>query len=178
MTKELLILNALEFAAIAHEGQKRKFTGEPYIVHPIDVARRVANAQASSTEAIIVALLHDVIEDTKYTYEDISRKFGTKIADYVLEVSKVSSSEMGNRATRKHIDLLHYSRASAVGQTVKLADIQSNTKHIIRDDPNFAKTYLRECMNLAVALDLGDAELRSTVISDLENKMSSLNLIC
>ncbi|QDP84265.1 bifunctional (p)ppGpp synthetase/guanosine-3',5'-bis(diphosphate) 3'-pyrophosphohydrolase [Chryseobacterium sp. SNU WT5] len=84
-----LIRKAFDIAIDAHKDQRRK-TGEPYIYHPIEVAKIVANEIGLGTTSIACALLHDVIEDSDYTYEDLLKIFGKKIADIVNGLTKIS----------------------------------------------------------------------------------------
>ena len=77
-----LIRTAFEFAREAHQGVKRK-SGEPYILHPIAVAKIAAKEIGLGTKSVIAALLHDVVEDTDYTVEDIANLFGAKFASLV-----------------------------------------------------------------------------------------------
>ena len=77
-----LVLKAFEFARAAHDGVRRR-SGEPYIIHPIAVATIVVEEIGLGCKSIVTALLHDVVEDTDYTVEDISRLFGAKIASLV-----------------------------------------------------------------------------------------------
>ena len=80
---------AFEFAQEAHKDQKRK-SGEPYIIHPLAVAQIVAEELRLDSESIMAALLHDVIEDTGATHEDVARIFSPTIADLVEGVSKLT----------------------------------------------------------------------------------------
>lgn len=84
-----LIRKAFDISLDAHKDQRRK-TGEPYIYHPIEVAKIVANEVGLGATSIACALLHDVIEDSDYTYEDLSKIFGKKIADIVNGLTKIS----------------------------------------------------------------------------------------
>lgn len=84
-----LIRTAFDIALDAHKDQRRK-TGEPYIYHPIEVANIVANEIGLGATSIACALLHDVIEDSEYKYEDIKKIFGEKIADIVNGLTKIS----------------------------------------------------------------------------------------
>lgn len=84
-----LIRKAFDIALDAHKDQRRK-TGEPYIYHPIEVAKIVANEIGLGANSIACALLHDVIEDSDYTYEDLNKIFGKKIADIVNGLTKIS----------------------------------------------------------------------------------------
>ena len=80
---------AFEFAEKSHDGQKRK-SGEPYIIHPLAVAQIVAEELKLDSESIEAALLHDVIEDTPATHEDVAKMFSPTIADLVEGVSKLT----------------------------------------------------------------------------------------
>ncbi|MHA6697658.1 RelA/SpoT family protein [Chryseobacterium sp. A321] len=84
-----LIRRAFDLALDAHKDQRRK-SGEPYIYHPIEVAKIVANEIGLGATSIACALLHDVVEDSDYTYEDLEKRFGKKIADIVNGLTKIS----------------------------------------------------------------------------------------
>lgn len=79
--------DAFEFARAAHSSQKRK-SGEPYIIHPVNVARIVAEELELGADPVIAAFLHDVVEDTSYTIEDIKERFGDEVAFLVGVVTK------------------------------------------------------------------------------------------
>lgn len=133
------------FATAAHAavGQTRKYTGEPYVVHPLEVAALVESV--GGTEAMIAAaLLHDVLEDTAVTVDVLEEQFGSEVADLVLWLTDVSKPEDGNRSTRKALDRQHSAAAPAAAQTVKVADLISNTRSIVAHDPGFAKVYIEE----------------------------------
>ena len=153
-----IIEKAEQFAVQAHGPQKRKYTGDPYIVHPIEVSQIVKTVPHTNA-MIAAAILHDVIEDTEATYDDVAVNFGTVVADLVEELTDVSKPEDGNRAVRKALDRAHLAKASADAQTIKLADIISNTKDIKANDPKFAKVYIPEMKALLEVLDKGDSEL-------------------
>jgi RelA/SpoT family (p)ppGpp synthetase len=90
------VLEAYEFGAAAHEGQTRK-SGEPYITHPVAVAQELAEMHLDS-EAICAAILHDVVEDTPATLEEIQEKFGEDVALIVDGVSKLDQIQFRSRA--------------------------------------------------------------------------------
>lgn len=148
------IQRVIDFATAAHAGQKRKYSREPYINHPLEVASIVAgcpeieknygHATHYFEEMIAVALLHDTLEDTDTTYTDLYREFGKSIADTVLELTNVSTPSDGDRATRKEIERNHLLLASPIAKTIKLADLISNLEDIAEEDPDFAKIYVRE----------------------------------
>ena len=92
------IERAFKFAREAHKGVRRR-SGEPYILHPIAVARIVSREIGLGSTSICAALLHDVVEDTDYTVEDIERHFGPKIAQLVDGLTKISGGIFGDRAS-------------------------------------------------------------------------------
>ena len=83
------IKEAFEFANEAHKGVKRR-SGEPYILHPLAVAKIAVKEIGLGTTSVISALLHDVVEDTDYTVEDIANLFGPKVASIVDGLTKIS----------------------------------------------------------------------------------------
>ena len=93
-----IITKAYNFANQAHKGIKRR-SGEPYIMHPIAVASIVCNEIGLGSTSICAALLHDVVEDTDYTVEDIENIFGPKIAQIVDGLTKISGGIFGDRAS-------------------------------------------------------------------------------
>lgn len=155
-----MLLRALHFATEAHEGQKRKYTGEPYVRHPIDVSWIMRDLPVTE-EVHCAALLHDTIEDTYTTYDDIWGEFGERVAMLVAELTDVSKPEDGNRATRKAIDREHLAIASPEAQTIKLADIISNTSSIKEHDPKFWEVYQQEMKELLKVLTKGNKELHA-----------------
>ncbi len=93
-----IIERAFRFAREAHRGVRRR-SGEPYIMHPIAVARIVIEELGLGSTSICAALLHDVIEDTEYTREDLAASFGDKIADLVEGLTKISGGIFGDKAS-------------------------------------------------------------------------------
>ncbi|WP_304963478.1 HD domain-containing protein, partial [uncultured Duncaniella sp.] len=93
-----IIERAFKFARSAHEGVRRR-SGEPYILHPIAVAKIASREIGLGSTSICAALLHDVVEDTEYTVEDIERQFGKKIAELVEGLTKISGGIFGDRAS-------------------------------------------------------------------------------
>ena len=148
------------FATAAHAAvaQLRKYTGEPYIVHPaevVSIVRRVPHTDAM----LAAAWLHDVVEDTGVTLETVRAEFGSEVAELVGWLTDVSRPDHGNRAARKAVDRAHSASAPAAAQTVKLADLISNTRSILEHDAKFAKTYLEEKRLLLEVMTKGDSTL-------------------
>ena len=142
MTK-LRLQDVFAFAIEAHKGQKRKYTGEDYIVHPMAVSRMVSLYGGSLIQQA-GALLHDVVEDTQYTLADINANFGHEVATMVKWLTDTSRPEDGNRAIRKEIDRKRLAEAPAEAQFVKLADLIDNSKTIFVFDKGFAPLFKKE----------------------------------
>ena len=154
-----IVRRALLFAEYAHEGQTRKYTGEPYINHPVAVASLVAKYHPYRNDMIIAALLHDTVEDTAVTQDEIRQKFGEDVAWLVFWLSDVSKPEDGNRVIRKEKDRKRISMAPAEAKTIKLADLIDNSSSIIKYDPAFAKIYMKEKELLLEVLKEGNSAL-------------------
>ena len=135
------VSDALLFATGAHGDQRRKYTGEPYIIHPIEVMMLVRQYGGDETMQI-AALLHDVVEDTNVEPWQIETSFGVRVRALVDQLTE--PAHLGNRATRKAAEAARLGQVSADAQTIKCADLISNTRSIVERDPNFAKVYLRE----------------------------------
>ena len=173
-------LNAiLEFATIAHQGQKRKYTGEPYIVHPIAVADKVAEI-GGSMEMQAAALLHDVLEDTDVSVEELGQFLFCTVAvkdsaedilqmviDLTDEFEKAKYPDL-NRKTRKAKEADRLSRVSADAQTVKYCDLFDNTSSITEHDAGFAKVYLKEKAVLLEAMTDGDPGMRTQCLNQIK----------
>ena len=93
-----IIERAYRFAKEAHKGIRRR-SGEPYILHPIAVARIASQEIGLGSTSICAALLHDVVEDTDYTVDDIRQNFGAKIAQLVDGLTKISGGIFGDKAS-------------------------------------------------------------------------------
>ncbi|NQZ53242.1 MAG: HD domain-containing protein [Piscirickettsiaceae bacterium] len=155
-----LIRRAKRFAEERHGeiNQIRKYTGEPYITHPAAVAKIVASVKHTD-EMIAASWLHDTVEDTRATTEDIYDLFGSEVGYLVQCVTDVSKLSDGNRAVRKALDRNHIAQASAGAQTIKLADLIHNTLSIVEHGGDFAKIYLAEKRLLLDVLRDGDKDL-------------------
>lgn len=163
-----IVEKAKKFAATAHASinQVRKYTNEPYIVHPAEVARTVLSVPHS--EAMLAAAwLHDVVEDTPVTIEEIHAEFGEEVAELVGWLTDVSTKADGNRAVRKAIDRAHTAAAPAEAQTVKIADLLSNSRSILEHDLNFGAVYLAEKALLLEVLTKGDATLYARAVAEV-----------
>lgn len=141
-----LTSDAYRFAARAHEGQVRKYTGKPYLTHCVAVAELVRE-KTTDPEIIAAALLHDTLEDTDTTFEDLRDVLGLEVAHLVLELTDVYTKEQFpdmNRAERKRLETNRLAQISDDAKLIKICDIASNTADIVKNDPKFAVLYLKE----------------------------------
>lgn len=146
----------LSFVTEAHGEQVRKYTGEPYTVHLVEVADLVKEFAPSLFCGVEVALCHDLFEDTEVghaTLEKMLRYFdytgyqAETICNAVYELTDQFTPERYpklNRAKRKEFEAERYSRFSKLAKSVKLADLISNTRSIAAHDAKFARVYLQE----------------------------------
>jgi guanosine-3',5'-bis(diphosphate) 3'-pyrophosphohydrolase len=130
----LLLLRATEFAADRHQGQRRKGeTKRPYIGHCIEVARLIAEIAKSDDPTILsAAILHDILEDTETTREELSEAFGERVADFVWQVTDDKSLP---KKERKKLQIDHAPHLSPAAKLIKLADRISNVREIATDPP-------------------------------------------
>ena len=135
-------LLAQGFAMCAHRNQRRKYEDVPYMVHPIRVAR-IVHEYTDDANVIAAAMMHDVLEDTDVTAEEMRRVFGDPMTDLVLEVTDVSRPSDGKSAVRKEKDKEHLAKSSPGGAIIKLADLIDNCVSITAHDKGFAPIYLR-----------------------------------
>ncbi|WP_313656364.1 HD domain-containing protein [Pantoea sp.] len=166
---------ARRFATEAHAGagQRRKYTDEPYIVHPAAVAELVRSV--THDEALLAAAwLHDTVEDTATTQQDIEAHFGQRVASLVAMLTDSDPTTAKNRAARKVAHFRHTASASSEAQTIKLADIIDNTRAIVRFDPDFARIYLVEKQIQIALLKQGDAQLWQQASTIIENGLAQL----
>lgn len=160
-----IVEKAKVFAIAAHSavGQLRKYTNEPYWVHPIEVME-IVKTVPHTPEMLAAALLHDVVEDTKVTLAVVDQEFGRAVMYLVNSLTDISKPEHGNRAFRKAMDVAWISQASVAAKTVKLADIISNCSSIKLHDPEFAVTYLAEKRDMLAVLKDGDPVLYAQAV--------------
>tara|TARA_R110002126_G_C10329355_1_gene489729 strand:+ start:163 stop:678 length:516 start_codon:yes stop_codon:yes gene_type:complete len=162
------IERALMYAYRAHRGQVRKYTGEPYITHPISVCAIVESVEHDES-MLMAALLHDVVEDTAITLDEIAANFGNDVACHVEDLTDVSTPSDGNRKIRKDMDRAHTSHASNDAKTIKLADLIHNSSSITQYDTDFAAIYMKEKKSLLEVLIGGNRELHSRACKIVED---------
>lgn len=140
-----LLQKALEFATVAHNGQVRKYTGEPYVNHCVEVVEILKSHRINNETVLCAAMLHDTVEDTDATFQKIKDEFGEQVMRLVFFVTDLVGKEQGNRETRIELNTNHII-SSPYDQSllIKCADIISNTSSIVERDPEFAPIYLDE----------------------------------
>ena len=134
-----LLTRAYHFAALAHVDQRRKGeAAEPYMNHLTEVAELVAQAtNGEAIEIVVAAILHDTIEDTETTVEDLRAAFGPRVADLVMEVTDDKSLPSSER---KSLQVEHAAHASAGAQIIKIADKTANLRSLVASPPpNWSK---------------------------------------
>jgi myo-inositol-1(or 4)-monophosphatase len=130
-----LLDRAIMFAVRAHAGTERRGKGFPYIIHPME-AMEIVSTMTSDQELLAAAALHDVVEDTPYTEEDIRAEFGDRIASLVAAESDTFQegvSEEDSWHSRKRAARERLAKASLDAKTVALGDKLSNMRAIARD---------------------------------------------
>lgn len=155
-----LLQKAKHFATQAHRriDHRRKYSDRPYETHLKAVAE-IVRSITEDPEMLAAAWLHDVLEDTPATVEEVEREFGPSVAGLVVELTDVSRPSDGNRATRKAIDRRHLALASDRAKAIKLADVIDNCTDIVRNDPRFGRVFVAEASALLEVLDGGDPQL-------------------
>lgn len=164
-----LVAKARQYAISAHAriNQLRKYTLQPYDVHLRAVAEIVGTV-SDDPAMIAAAWLHDTVEDTPATFEDLEREFGNEVMELVKELTDVSRPGDGNRARRKEIDRMHLSGVSPRAKTIKLADVMDNCEDICRHDPKFGRTYLAEMKALMEVLREGEPRLYARAVRKID----------
>ena len=129
-------IQAASFAAKKHSRQKRKGADEePYINHPLEVANLLANVgKIEDYDILIAAILHDTIEDTETTKEEITELFGREVCEMVLEVTDDKSLP---KAERKQKQIEHAPHLSTGAKLIKLGDKSSNIRDVTENPPDF-----------------------------------------
>jgi (p)ppGpp synthase/HD superfamily hydrolase len=161
---EKLLQHIIEFADNAHGEQTRKYTPERYIVHPI----RVMESCKRVTDDICIlaaAILHDVLA------------MAMRTVDLVVDLTDVYVKKdypKLNRRSRKSKELLRLEKTSPDSQTIKYADIIDNTKEIVKQDPDFAKVFLRECRTNLKKLNKGNKELHAEAVNLVDRSIEEL----
>lgn len=154
-------------AYTAHKAvnQKRKYSGIDYINHPEEVVNILDEYGHFAPEVIAAAWLHDVVEDTAVTVEDIQKIMGVNVAALVFWLTDPKSTD--NRATRKAATIERYTRAPADAHNIKCADLMANAKDIRDPDPKFWAQFQKEAIALMYVLDKAKPELWQATMREI-----------
>lgn len=158
-----LVVRAVAFARNAHESinQLRKYTKEPYIVHPLAVMDILLehSSQEVTPAMLAAAACHDLVEDANITLDDVKQSLGSEVADLVFWLTDVSNLSDGPRRVRKALDLAHTAAAPPEAKSIKCADLIDNAPSITDHDPGFARVWLKEKAALLEVLHDADPGL-------------------
>jgi (p)ppGpp synthase/HD superfamily hydrolase len=150
-----LILKAAALAVRAHEGQRRKYNNRPYVTHPARVAGRVGLLPDVTEEMVAAAYLHDVLEDTMVTREEIERETSPQVGYYVDWMTNKSKGLSLPRAERKAMDRKRLAEAPPQVKQIKLLDRIDNLTEMAGANDDFKKVYAQESLLLAETLGPG-----------------------
>lgn len=173
-----------DFASKAHGNQQRKYSPQPFIVHPVRVMQ-TCSMFTSNVCILSAALLHDVLEDTEVTKEELqvflnetlSSADAQRTLDIVIELTDeyTKTTYPGwNRKKRKEMEAERIEKTSPAAQTVKYADILDNCDEIVSCDPQFARVFLRECKMILKKIKKGNPELYKKVTQRVNEAMAQL----
>lgn len=184
MSESEIIQFVKEFADKAHGKQVRKYTGDRYIVHPVRVMEMTRSFN-HDTCVHAAALLHDVLEDTPVTAEQIAQALQPvmhngevkKVIRLVVELTDIFVADAYpelNRRSRKEKEAERLSHVSPEAQSIKYADIIDNVKDIVRQDTNFAKVYVQEAKKMLQMMTSGNPQLREMALNLVDKSILNL----
>lgn len=151
-----MILKAADFARKAHAGQTRKWTGTPYIYHPMRVAGRAMLIPVVPEYVVAAAWLHDVVEDCDVTKDDLVREFGSPVTAMVVELTNPSKKyPHRRRADRKQMDREHLCGVSYWSKVLKALDRIDNLGELDSGPADFQRLYREESQLLSHSLIIG-----------------------
>lgn len=159
-----IIENAIKLAVEAHSGQTRKYSGLPYIVHPLEVGSMVKNIEGMGEIEIAAAYLHDVIEDCPVLFHNQIQP--VEVFELVKQLTNPSKGSNFPRAMRKRMDRDHLSMASQKAKIIKLCDRIANVNDFIREckDNEFLNIYFNETRLLVEVLKGADKQLEDELL--------------
>ncbi len=159
-----LIIDAIAIAAKAHVNQRRKYNDTPYINHPIRVAEAYSGHNHRTEIGVAACYLHDVIEDTDITAEQLIPLVGERVVKLVLELTNPSKGLEISRSDKKKMDREHISRNSIAAKLIKLYDRIDNLNEISAAPLSFRHMYASESLALVEVIREADEELAETLI--------------
>lgn len=173
-----------DFAERAHGEQKRKYSSDPYIVHPVRVMK-MCREYTNDIAILAAALLHDVLEDTDVASEEMEEFLlgimdkdkavrTVKLVNELTDIYVKSAYPKWNRRKRKANEAERQSRISSDAQTIKYADIIDNAKGMASQKSDFSPVFLYECRDLLKKIDKGDKRLYKIAVDTVNNEIDLL----
>ena len=168
-----------EFARMAHGDQRRKFADEPYIAHPIRVMETCSRHTSDNT-VLAAALLHDVLEDTAVTKEELAHFLHsvfdeektmrtTELVEELTDIFTKKQYPQWNRRKRKSKEAERMTITSPNAQTIKYADIIDNSLDIKKAENDFARVFLFECRALLKTMNKGNKILYQAAVETVHH---------
>lgn len=155
-TELTIVERAIAFAVRAHAGQYRKDSAAPYVVHPVEVLKRVADLGITDPEMLAAAALHDVVEDTGVELPEIEAEFGPRVARWVDELSYEPDKD-GSKADY----MASFGSSSVEALVLKLCDRAANVDDYGRGRPGYVPAYSGKALSLYEAVDARGDEIRA-----------------
>lgn len=169
------VLEAFQCAEQAHNGQQRKYTYQPYIVHLYETASLVSSLNDSTQDEVIAAILHDTVEKGGISLEYIKENFGDIVFKHVTHLTDIATLEDGNREFRLQKNWGHFSQGLPKTNNIKAIDILSNTRSTMLCDARYGKIYLEPIVNMMNPY-FQQSENTHSDIKDMFKKMTELSL--
>lgn len=179
-----ILAEVRDFADRSHGDQLRKYTPERYIVHPERVMN-LCREYTSDIRILSAALLHDVLEDTPVSRDEILNFLRSlmpaadaaqtlKLVEELTDVYVKEAYPQFNRRKRKELELLRITRTSPEAQTIKYADILDNCREIVQHDRAFAGKFLSECRAILYSIRSGNKQLYDRSLQTVTEAMRGL----
>ena len=180
---EVILEKVKDFVTKAHNGQRRKYTDEPYVTHLIKVMN-ICRQYTHDVSMLAAALLHDVLEDTSVTKEQLKDFLLTimenakaertlHLVDELTDRFVKSNYPQWNRRKRKGKEMERLAATSADSQTIKYADILDNSTDFAGDSADFAIVFLRECKTLLQMMTKGNPQLYQRTVETVEEGLKA-----
>jgi GTP pyrophosphokinase len=160
---------AVAVATFAHHGQRRKYMDIPYIAHPLRVMRRVADYSEDDVDMVCGAVLHDVLEDTEITKQQLDDLFCTYTVDYVVGMTNISKETGKLRAERKKMDCERLAGCSTNIQIIKMFDRLDNLDGLYEAPSKFALLFIQESIDLIDTIGYADRSLAQKILDKCED---------
>jgi (p)ppGpp synthase/HD superfamily hydrolase len=181
---ETILKKIISFADAAHGDQKRKYADERYVQHPVRVMKTCAQ-YGYPLPVLAAAILHDVLEDTDVTQQEIVDFLLTVMNEanteqtvfLVIELTDVYTKDKYpglNRQERKAKEAERLKKVSADAQTIKYADVIDNSVDIVKHGVDFAPVFLNECNILLKKLEKGNKDLRGKAMAVVTKEIEQL----